>query len=140
MDAPTIIISAWTMLGLLMVFAIIAAVLFDSLSAKKERRKSLEKHTQKTPEPLITARIARVESAREFWERIGFTEEILGRRLTEKETWRLMQQGEWHCVGCGERLEKIDNKTVECPICSLKFQKDNAKSKIKCIANTGEII
>lgn len=134
MDAPTIIISAWTMLGLLMVFAIIAAVLFDSLSAKKERRKSLEKHTQKTPREI------REEEAKKFWKEIASAEEIFGRKLTKKEVWRLMQQGKWHCAGCDEKLEKIDDKVVQCPLCGLRFQKDNAKSKIKCITNTGEII
>lgn len=134
MNAPTIIISAWTVLGLLTMFSIIATVLVDSLSAKKELRKPLEKHTQKTPREI------REEEAKKFWEAIGFTEEILGRKLTEKEVWRLMQQGKWHCASCGERLEKIDNKVVECPLCCLRFRKDNAKSKIKCITNTGEII
>lgn len=82
----------------------------------------------------------REEPARKFWKAIGFTEEILGRKLTEKEVWRVMQQGKWHCACCGEKLEKIDNKLVECPLCGLKFQKDNVKSKIKCINNRGEII
>lgn len=82
----------------------------------------------------------REESARKFWKAIAFAEEIFGRKLTEKEVWRLMQQGKWHCVGCDEKLEKIDDKLVECPLCGLKFQKDNAKSKIKCINNSGEII
>ena len=82
----------------------------------------------------------REESAKKFWKAIDFTEEILGRKLTEKEVWRLMQQGKWHCACCGEELEKIDNKMVECPLCGLRFQKDNAKSKIKCIGNTGELL
>lgn len=82
----------------------------------------------------------REESARKFWKDVAFAEEIFGRKLTEKEVWRLMQQGKWHCVGCDERLERIDDKLVECPLCGLKFQKDSAKSKIKCIGNTGEIL
>ena len=82
----------------------------------------------------------REESAKKFWEAIDFAEEILGRKLTEKEVWRLMQQGKWHCACCGEKLEKIDNKMVECPLCGLKFRKDNTKSKIKCITNTGELL
>lgn len=82
----------------------------------------------------------REESARKFWKAIEFTEEILGRKLTEKEVWRLMQQEKWHCACCGEKLEKIDDKLVECPLCGLKFRKDNAKSKIKCIGNMGVVL
>lgn len=91
-------------------------------------------------ESTKAAREEREESAKKFWKAIDFTEEILGRKLTEKEVWRLMQQEKWHCACCGEKLEKIDNKLVECPLCGLRFQKDNAKSKIKCITNTGELL
>lgn len=86
------------------------------------------------------AREEREESARKFWEVLARTEEILGRKLTENEVWRAMQQEKWHCACCGEKLEKIDNKLVECPLCGLKFQKDNAKNKIKCIGNMGDIL
>lgn len=91
-------------------------------------------------ESAKAAREEREESARKFWEAIAFTEEILGRKLTENEVWRAMQQEKWHCACCGEKLEKIDNKLVECPLCGLKFQKYNAKSKIKCITNMGDIL
>lgn len=92
------------------------------------------------PESATKARQEREESAKKFWEAIGFTEEILGRKLTEKEVWRVMQREKWHCVCCGEKLEKVDNKLVECPLCGLRFQKDNAKSKIKCVTNKGVVL
>lgn len=77
----------------------------------------------------------REKNAKIFWQAVSIAEDALGRVLTDKEVWRLMQQEKWHCVGCGEKLEKIDSKLVQCPICGLRFRKKSAKSKIECIGN-----
>ena len=37
----------------------------------------------------------RENKAKQFWKDIATTERILGRELTTKEQWKIMQRGEW---------------------------------------------
>lgn len=80
----------------------------------------------------------REQGADDFWDKLHFAEELLGRKLTKKESWRAMQKGMWHCVCCGSILEKVDNGTVKCPTCGLRFKW--VDGDIKTVGMNGELI
>lgn len=80
----------------------------------------------------------REQEADAFWDKLHFAEELLGRKLTKKESWRAMQKGMWCCVCCGDVLRKVDKETVKCSTCGLKFKW--VDGDIKTVSMNGELI
>lgn len=80
----------------------------------------------------------REDEAKEFWHIVSKAEELFGRKMTEKEVWKAMQNNRWRCVCCGDVLEKIDEETVKCPTCYLRFK--YLKGHIKTVSMNGKLI
>ena len=78
----------------------------------------------------------RESEAKQFWKDISTTERILGRELTIKEQWTIMQRGEWRCACCSDKLMPIAKDIVECETCHLRLKLNG--NKIDFIGNMEE--
>lgn len=80
-----------------------------------------------------TIKNEREDKAKQFWKDIATTERILGRKLTTKEQWKIMQRGEWRCVCCGDILIPSPKNMVRCETCYLRLKLNG--NKIDVIGN-----
>ena len=78
----------------------------------------------------------REAEAEQFWKDLSTTERILGRELTVKEQWEIMQRGEWRCACCGDTLTPSSKDKVVCDTCHLCLRLNG--DKIDFIGNIHE--
>lgn len=69
----------------------------------------------------------RENDAGKFWEDLSTTERMLGRKLTAKEQWKIIQRGEWRCVCCADLFVPESKSLAVCPTCHLKIKFSNGK-------------